>query len=272
MRFHDSHGRNITLSHNQTVATRNQSFANALVFTERPLETNEVFLFEILEQLQGWAGNIRCGITFHNPTRIKIPQYLLPDLMKLGQSYIYAIKPCLADPFNDLNEECMMTETIESCKGISYCEHIDHRVFIKRTDVGPCDVGSRIGIMLSPQRELFFIINGVQYGPCTRSIPNNIDIFATADLYGNTRKIRILNFHVPRLKSICLGTIPRLMSVDDIRESCIPKVLKQQILNNIKTEEDPASTTPKHMIPLSSTPPSFIEFVSPDISFIEQSK
>merc|ERR1719427_1809634 len=101
MRFHAAHGRNITLSDNNRVATRKESFANALVFTERPLEANEVFLFEILEQQEGWAGNIRCGITFHNPAHINIPQYLLPDLMKLGQSFIYAIKPCPADPFND---------------------------------------------------------------------------------------------------------------------------------------------------------------------------
>ena len=92
---------------NLNSCVQSQSFIFLLVYE----------IFETFENslvvVQGWAGNIRCGITFHNPTRIKIPQYLLPDLMKLGQSYIYAIKPCLADPFNDLNEECMMTETIE---------------------------------------------------------------------------------------------------------------------------------------------------------------
>lgn len=196
MRFHQVHGCNITLSKDNTVATRCQSFANALVFSERPLEPDEVFVFEISDQQDRWAGNLRCGITYHNPEHITVPQYLLPDFMKLGKSFVFAIKPCAEDPFSDKKQDYI--ETIEKCPDIKFCDHIDKSLFTKtcaKLDIHPCEVGSRIGIFLSPHRELYFIINGIQYGPCTKSIPDHLGVYATADLYGNTKQIKIINYH-----------------------------------------------------------------------------
>ena len=62
-RFHEACGQNIILKDDSTVALRNQSFADAVVFSQRPLEENEIFLFEIEEHQKGWAGHLRCGIT-----------------------------------------------------------------------------------------------------------------------------------------------------------------------------------------------------------------
>jgi len=240
MRFHTAHGRNITLSNNNTIATRCQSFANALVFTERPLDPNEVFLFEISDQQQGWAGNIKCGITFHNPAKIVIPQYLLPDLLRLGKSFVFPLKPSAEDPFSDKKQEYI--EAIGKCE-IQFCDDMNKDVFVKENlcNVNPCDVGSRIGIFISPCRRLYFIINGVQYGPCTKRIPSNLDVYAAADLYGNTREIRILNYHVPRLKTICTTFIHSILTEEEILRldpSFIPRMLKTQLLSRFSSSNE----------------------------------
>ena len=65
--FNQEHGINIQLTKNRTVATRTESFSNALVFSQRPLQEGEVFMIEITGNKDEWAGNLRCGITLHNP-------------------------------------------------------------------------------------------------------------------------------------------------------------------------------------------------------------
>merc|ERR1712226_823334 len=121
-------------------------------------------------------------------------------------------------------------DTIEKCSEIKFCDHIDQSLFMKTDSVHPCEVGSRIGILLSPQRELYFIINGIQYGPCTKPIPGNLDVYATADLYGLTKEIKILNYYVERLKMMCIGNILNTLTVNEIKSSCIPRNLKDEIL------------------------------------------
>ena len=201
-RFHCDHGQNINLSENNMVATRTQSFANAIVFSQRPMEEDEIFMIEIIGNEQGWAGNIRCGITLHNPADIVIPQYLLPDLYRLGKSCVFSIKPSIEDPFREqeLTEKnhrdnlphCRYFECIKKCS----TSHTVHQDLLKNDNyinVKPCDKGSRIGFFISSKRQLFFIINGVQYGPCAGNIPSNSDVYAALDLYGTTSEIRIIN-------------------------------------------------------------------------------
>ncbi|XP_066930952.1 neuralized-like protein 2 [Clytia hemisphaerica] len=252
IRFHKEHGQNIRLSEDCTVASRTQSFANALVFSQRPLEESEVFMVEITEHERGWAGNLRCGITLHNPADIVIPQYLLPDLYQLGRSCVFSIKPCMLDPFSDMelsekNEEddfhCKYFDSITNCK----TTHNVHPELLVNEDyigVKPCDRGSRIGFFISPGRELFFIINGIQYGPCAGQIPINGPVYAALDLYGMTSQIKVINCHVARLKTLSMDSLSSNHSRKTISEQNLPKLLKKELLlmyGLVEDEEDKLS-------------------------------
>ncbi|XP_072169640.1 neuralized-like protein 2 [Diadema setosum] len=111
-RFHENHGVNVRLSSDGEVAKRTTSFANAITFSEKPLQPGEIFMVEIDEQESGWSGHLRCGLTQHCPSKMMpvrhgepfmptemtaegtealIPQYSMPDLTSMGRSWIFAI-------------------------------------------------------------------------------------------------------------------------------------------------------------------------------------
>lgn len=63
LKFHNHHGSNIVLGENDTVAYRKASFANGLVFSERPLKPGVVFQVEITQTELGWNGHLHLGLT-----------------------------------------------------------------------------------------------------------------------------------------------------------------------------------------------------------------
>jgi hypothetical protein len=111
-RFHSHHGSNIELTSDCTIALRKSSFANALTFSERPLESGEIFLVEIVENELGWSGHMRIGLTALSPeTKFELPLYALPDLVSVGPSWLFAI----TKTHNNLLDAVAADEEEEGC-------------------------------------------------------------------------------------------------------------------------------------------------------------
>lgn len=92
MEFHPIHGTNVQLDPTGTRATRVESFANGICFSKHPLSPGEIFLVEIEDKELGWCGHLRIGLTAHNPQTLEtVPEYSLPDLVDLGNSWVFAI-------------------------------------------------------------------------------------------------------------------------------------------------------------------------------------
>ncbi|XP_027856449.1 neuralized-like protein 2 [Xiphophorus couchianus] len=92
LEFHPNHGTNIILDQSGTQATRVESFANGVCFSKRPLKPGQIFLIEIEEKELGWCGHLRVGLTAWDPDSLAVvPEYSIPDLMELGDSWVFAI-------------------------------------------------------------------------------------------------------------------------------------------------------------------------------------
>ena len=216
--FHRAHGSNIELLQNRQVARRHRSFANAIAFSHRPLTPGETFLFEIEEQELGWAGHVRCGVTIHNPRKLQsLPQYLLPDFAQLNDdkccSWVYALKPSEEMPFGD--------EFIGSaapcntcCEGFVTNSKLNVNLLKGSENILPTDVGSRIGIHITVNGELFFFVNGTKFGPFTTDLPIQYnDVFAVVDLYGITKQIKVIQVQGSSLCQtekyvVCIEALP----------------------------------------------------------------
>lgn len=195
--FHDAHGSNIELLKHGQVARRYRSFANAIAFSHRPLSPGETFLFEIEDQELGWAGHIRCGVTVHNPNKLKcLPQYLLPDFAQMNdgefRSWVYAIKPSDKMPFGE-DFTAVAIECSRDSDNFIKSSRLNRNMLKGCENVLPTDIGSRIGIHVTLNGSLFLFINGIQFGPFTKDVPiHSGKVFAVVDLYGITKQIRII--------------------------------------------------------------------------------
>ena len=194
MRFHERHGTHVELSPCKTSAKRIKSFANAVVFSHRPLVFGETFLFEIEEQEKDWSGHVRCGITTHNPQTIKsVPPYLLPDMAQMGRTWVFAIKSTIQKPLAD---EQLRDYGSHNFQRQEAGDKDTNPVFCgkkaREMQLRPTDVGSRIGVKVSPSGELYFFVNGIKFGPCALDVPVDKDLYVAVDVYGTTKKVQII--------------------------------------------------------------------------------
>ena len=76
------HGENVLLSAGNTIATREDGFCKAVVFTHRPVRVNEKIFIRFVQQSQSWSGSVRFGFSSHNPRQLagSLPKYMCPDM------------------------------------------------------------------------------------------------------------------------------------------------------------------------------------------------
>ncbi|XP_063977293.1 neuralized-like protein 2 [Diachasmimorpha longicaudata] len=252
-RFHPSHGRNIILYDDDTVAYRKASFADALTFSEKPLQPDEIFLLEIEKHERGWNGHMRLGLTQIDPKTVDrngIPQYALPNMVKMGQSWIFAITSCPNVNIEGITRygESILLQgrklktdgiTVHTSRGLIPYAALTPNLTQNDTsqDILPTETGSRIGVMYVPQAgtdlaEMHFIINGVDQGVCGKDIPyREGPLHAVVDVYGTTKQVRIVQLYgVSTLQSACRDVILQYTKLNAVDSLPLPQLLKDFLL------------------------------------------
>ncbi|XP_054708713.1 neuralized-like protein 2 [Uloborus diversus] len=268
--FHEYHGRNIGLFENNTVAYRKLGYADGIVFSRDPLLPGEIFLLEISHFEHGWMGNLKIGLTQEDPcSKFALPQFALPGLVNGGKSWIVPVSaaevsiyehasidqlaPAIYEgnnqihttrgsiPLNHLLPACHRQINEQSGTAVDYhrpsCSHGPLSIHNLQPFVYPADVGSRIGVTYvtrDRRAEMYVIVNGEVYGPCTSDIPyKNGPIYAVADLYGTTKQVQIVQtYTVPSLKIACRNKILQQVSHFQVFRLPLPKLLIDFLYDN----------------------------------------
>lgn len=106
----------------------------------------------------------------------------------------------------------------------------------------PTDVGSQVGVVyrVNPATglaDIHFILNGVDRGIKVASIPyRDAPLFAVVDVYGTTKKLRIVS-ESSSLQSACREVILNRLSGNDVSQLPLPKRLKKFLCQKIASSE-----------------------------------
>ncbi|KAG7261323.1 hypothetical protein CRUP_030567 [Coryphaenoides rupestris] len=92
LEFHPVHGTNLQLDYTGTQATRVESFANGLCFSKLAAEARGDLPHRDRGEGAGLVRSPPRGADGHDPAGLEVvPEYSLPDMMELGDSWIFAI-------------------------------------------------------------------------------------------------------------------------------------------------------------------------------------
>ncbi|XP_043285233.1 neuralized-like protein 2 [Venturia canescens] len=255
-RFHPSHGENIILYDENTVAFRKTSFADAVTFSEKPLQLGELFLLEIEKHELGWSGHMRLGLTQINPATIDrnfLPKYALPNLLTMGSSWVFTITQgphpilSLEDGYKEViprvgipsQGKRLPTDdiSIQTARGLIPFTALRPNTVASSQNLLPTETGSRIGIMYVPQAgsdkaEMHFIINGEDQGVCGKDIPyKEQPLYVVVDVYGTTKQVRIIQLYgVLSLQSVCRDAILQYTKRNTVNSLPLPQMLKDYLL------------------------------------------
>lgn len=201
-KFHDLHGENIVFHNDKTIAERINSYNGGIVFSSRTLQPGEIFAIEILDVTRGWSGHLRIGITQYgviDSETCSVPQQALPDMVTIAPSWIHGVTDHghINKTVNGVwsNNFSVTLDTIRTCKGVYLKDALRKCTGDGKPDI--C-VGGKLGIFYIPLNDqfanLYLIINSVVLGPTATEIPySNQPPRVIVDLYGNTRKIKIID-------------------------------------------------------------------------------
>lgn len=225
-RFHRVHGANVRLDAARTRATRVESFANALCFSQEPLAPGEIFLVEIEEKEPGWCGHLRVGLTARDPQSLPaVPEYSLPDLVSLGDSWVFAITrshnrvppdgeeaprargPLWAPELLIERVRIPRDKLVGRSRPGRYSHLLDE---LYRTNaLPPTARRSRIGVLYAPRpdgtADMHIVINGEDMGPSARGLPAARPLYAVVDVFASTKSVRVIQveYGLPSLQTLC---------------------------------------------------------------------
>nr|XP_055032141.1 neuralized-like protein 2 [Misgurnus anguillicaudatus] len=246
MEFHSVHGTNVKLDPSGTQATRVESFANGVCFSKNPLSPGEIFLVEIEEKELGWCGHLRIGLTAHDPRTLEtVPEYSLPDLVDMGDSWVFAItrnhnkvvedqageveggeQPVVAGEtgnkpktfFTDthlyIENICIPRDKLVGRSRPGRYSHILDDLY-KTNTLPPTARRSRIGVVYVHKGQgygdMHIIINGEDMGACAKRIPTNRPLYAVVDVFAATKCVRIVQveYGFASLQTLCRKIIQK---------------------------------------------------------------
>ncbi|XP_063152861.1 neuralized-like protein 2 isoform X1 [Candoia aspera] len=230
-RFHRVHGANVCLDPSGTQATRVESFAHGVCFSHQPLESGQIFLVEIEEKELGWCGHLRVGLTAHNPRSLGVvPEYSLPDLVNLGDSWVFAItrshnrvteeqaaaseRGLLSGPYLLIGHVRIPRDKLVGRSRPGRYSHILDDLY--RSNLLPATARkSRIGVLFTLQpdgtADMHIVINGEDMGPSARGLPGSRPLYAVIDIFASTKSVRIIQveYGFPSLQTLCRMAIQK---------------------------------------------------------------
>ncbi|MBN3325138.1 NEUL2 protein, partial [Atractosteus spatula] len=239
LEFHPVHGANVRLDQAGTRATRVESFADGLCFSRQPLAPGEIFLVEIEDKELGWCGHLRVGLTAHDPGGLAaVPEYSLPDLVGMGDSWVFAItrnhnrvvegegegeregeggsspKSFFTDTHLHIGGACIPRDKLVGRSRPGRFSHILDDLY-KSNTLPPTARRSRIGVLFVPSgrgaADMHIVINGEDMGASARGIPTQRPLFAVVDVFAATKSVRVVQveYGFPSLQTLCRQTIQK---------------------------------------------------------------
>ncbi|XP_019855645.1 PREDICTED: uncharacterized protein LOC109584371 [Amphimedon queenslandica] len=167
----DYHSDQMCIADNGTEAKKlypEEFYAKGVVYSERPVKSRVEFEVEVISHGAPWSGNLKLGIMLHKSNkkldRLKIPRYT-PECHN----------HCVWSTKKLHNNVTTMTETAYG-----------------KVSLDDLEEGDRLGIIITSEGVLHFLVNGEPQGIATHDIyREGHDVYVVVDHYANCKATRI---------------------------------------------------------------------------------